>query len=182
MTLAQVFAIVGLILLSMVTWACILATTALLLPRQSSKAETTLEGAPVASFFGGLGMMIILLFGLVLIQVPFPPVRVLGVLLVLALAGIMTIGSAGLVRLIGKRIGLMSNEKMTFKSLFRGSLIFSFGLNVPILGWLLFSPLALIFTLGAGIAGLFPSQQVITPQVPPPYNPDYDVMGSQGVK
>src|SRR5689334_14874084 len=62
MELSYVFALSGLILLTMVTWACILATTALLLPRQSAKAEATLEGSPVASFFGGLGMAILVIF------------------------------------------------------------------------------------------------------------------------
>ena len=176
MTLAQVWAITGLILLTMVTWACILATVALLLPRQSGKAEATLEGSPVACFFGGLGMAIFLIFGLVLLNVPFPAVKTLGFLLVLALAGIMTIGSAGVVRLISKRIGQMTGDKSSFQSLIRGSFIYSFGLNVPLLGWLLFAPLAILFSLGAGISGLFPAHQTIAPQVPPPYNPEYDVM------
>ena len=182
MTLAQVLAATGLILLGIVTWACILATTALLLPRQAAKAETTLTGSPVACFFGGLGMAIVLIISLGLMNAPLPPVKFLGILMALGLAGIMTLGSAGVVRLLNKRIGQLNGDSGSFQSLMRGSLIYSFGLNMPVLGWLLFTPLAIIFSLGAGISGLFAAQQAMVPQVPQPFKHEYDVMENQGVK
>ena len=182
MTLAQVLAFTGIILLSMVTWACMLPTIALLLPRQTIKAETTLENSPVASFFGGLGMAILLMIGLVLVNLHVPVLTLLGILISLALAGLMILGSAGMVRLISKRIGLMNGDKASFQTLMRGSIIFSVGLNVPVLGWFLFVPLTLLFTLGAGLAGLFPGQQAMDPVMTPPAGSDYDVMERQGVK
>jgi hypothetical protein len=183
MTLAQVLAATGLILLTMVTWACMLATVALLFPRQSEKAEATLAGSPAACFFGGLGMAIILMIGLALINAKMPIFTLIGALLCFALAIIMTIGSAGVVRLLSKRIGQMDGGQPSFKALLRGSFIYSVGLNVPILGWFLFAPLSLLFTLGAGISGMFPAPQPLAPPViVPPAPHDYDVMERQGVK
>ena len=180
MSLSYVQAAVATVALFIATWSSLLIALSLLLPKQSRKAEAALESAPLACFFGGLGVAIFLIISIILFNIPNPIAKFLGFMMTLGLSGILALGSSGIAHLMGKRIGEMSKAKTSFGMLVRGSIVFSMALGFPYIGWFLFGPIAILMSFGAGAAALLPSRQTASPPTIPPHPTDYDVMERQG--
>jgi hypothetical protein len=119
-----------------------------------------------------------------LLYSPIGLLKLVGFLATLALTGVISLGASGLALLMGRRIGEMSGAKTSFGALVRGSLIFSFAIGFPYVGWFFFLPVSLVISLGAGVMSLLPNRQRAFPPVAPnrPNNrPNYDVLEGQGV-
>jgi hypothetical protein len=180
MTLAAVQAFVAIILASVATWTGLLVSVAFLLPRQTAKAEQVMIASPWKCFFQGLGLGMVLLIGIACIGAPAPPVKLIGLGILMLVGALMTVGSAGLAQTIGKR-GEPDNAAPNFGMLMRGSLVYSLAMGFPVVGWFVFTPLALVFALGAGLIALRPERQTfLTPPNVPPNPPDYDIANRQG--
>jgi hypothetical protein len=94
---------------------------------------------------------------------------------------IIAVGSAGVAQTIGKR-GEPEGAAPTFGMLVRGSLVYSLALGFPLVGWFVFSPLALVTAAGAGIRALMPERRTAftPPTIMPPGSSDYDLSGRTG--
>ena len=180
MTLAQVQAAALLVVALIATWAGLMMAVALLLPLHTEKAQRALETAPKRCFLGGLPMLILFYLAFLMLGVPHPGVKLIGLLVVLGLGSALVVGAAGLAHLMGKRIGEMSGAKTSFGMLARGSFVFSGAVFFPLLGWWLFAPLSALFALGAGLMALWPERRAATPPIAPKPAPGFDVLERQG--
>ena len=181
MTLAQVQAAMAVVAVLVATWAGMMMAVALLLPKQSKRAGEALNGMPWVCGATGLGLAIMLIIGFVLLQVPAPLIKLIGMALLLGLGGLLSIGGAGVALLMGERIGELSGARTSFTALVRGSVVYSLAVGFPFIGWFLFAPLSLLFAMGAGVVALWPSRAIATPPMTPPApRPDYDLMERRG--
>ncbi len=176
MTLAQVQAAMAVVAVLVATWAGLMMAVALLLPKQSKRASEGLNTMPWVCGATGLGMAFLVVLGFVMVNLPVGIIKLAGTLLLLALGGVMSIGGAGIALLMGDRIGEMSGARTSFSALVRGSVVYSLAVGFPFIGWMLFAPLSLLFALGAGVVGLWPSRAMAVPPVAPPTSrSDYDL-------
>jgi hypothetical protein len=154
MTLAQVQAFVAGVFALIASWASLMMAVSLLLPAHSRRAEQALISSAKRCFLYGVGMVLLFIVAIALVRIPNPLIRLIGLCILLGLGATMAIGAAGLAQLMGRRIGALSGAKTSFGALVQGSLIFSFALLFPLIGWWVFAPLAGILSLGAGVTGL----------------------------
>jgi len=173
MTLAQVQGFTMFVLALIATWGGLLLTTALLFPVHTKRAEYALETDPKKSFLKGLGVLALLIFSLVLQNLPFPLIKLAAFGFTLLLLGIVVLGGAGTAHLMGRRISEMQETRTSFFSLASGSVVYSLAIGFPIIGWFLFAPIALVFAMGAGWSAIRTRHKVIAPPVTPA--PSYDL-------
>jgi len=176
MSLAYVQAAAATVIYLIATWAGLMISMALLLPKQASKAEATLEKSPGRTFGVGIGMALILGISLLILNIPNPLAKLVGFLLLFGLGGLLAVGASGIAYLLGKRIGALSGEQTSFGTLMRGSIAYSLAGGFPIIGWWLFTPLTLLFALGAGTLAVLPDREVALPPIGPGQKSDYDVL------
>jgi hypothetical protein len=176
MSLAQVQFYVALVVTLIATWASLLIAVSLLMPAQTGRAEYALDTNPKGCLLKGIGTTLLFVFSIILISVPAPPIKFLGMILFSALLAIMTIGAAGIATLMGRRISDMSGARTSFGSLVRGSIAYSLALGFPYIGWMILGPVSTIFAFGAGISAIWPRRQSVAPPVPPvvPPMPTYE--------
>ena len=155
------------------TWGGLLLTTALLFPVHTKRAEYALETDPKKSFFKGLGVLALLIFSLMLQNIPFPLVKLVSFGFTLLLLSLVVLGGAGTAHLMGRRISEMQEKRTSFTSLAGGSVVYSLAIGFPIIGWFLFAPIALVFAMGAGWSAIRPRRQTIAPSAAPA--PSYDL-------
>lgn len=179
MTLAQVQAAVALITFLIATWAGLIIAMALLLPKQTGRAELALSDSPVRSLLVGLAMLIPGAISVVMAGSPAGALKLIGFLALIGIGGALAIGSAGVALLMGRRISEMTESRTGFSSLIRGSVVYSLALGFPLIGWFLFMPVSLVMSLGSGTRALWRSSQTVYPPVTPG-KPDYDVLERRG--
>jgi hypothetical protein len=181
MTQAQVQAAMAVVVVLISTWAGTMMAVALLLPKQAKRASEALNGVPWICGATGLGLAILTIVGFALLNVPAPPVKLLGFLMLMGLGALLSLGGAGIALLMGERISELSGARTSFTALVRGSVVYSLAIGFPFIGWFLFAPLSIVFALGAGVVALWPSRVTATPPMNPPApRPDYDLMERQG--
>ena len=156
MSLAQVQLGVAVVVVLILTWAGLLISAALLLPRHAERASRLLEAAPWRSAAIGLGMAFLLGVLNALVRTPAPLLRFAGILGMLGIGGVMALGAAGIALLMGRRIGALSGASTSFGALVRGSLVYSLAVGFPFIGWWLFAPISILCAMGAGFAALLP--------------------------
>ncbi len=159
MTLAQVQGVVAGAVALIITWASLLMAVALLMPERTNRAEAVLETSPKRCFVNGLLCLVIAAVGLRLLQTPAPLIKLAGAVVLLGLGALLTVGAAALAQLMGRRIGEMSGARTSLGTLVRGSLIYSFALGFPLIGWYLFLPLSTLCALGAGAVAFKPARK-----------------------
>lgn len=104
-----------------------------------------------------------------LVSAPVPLLKLLGLLLLLGLSALMTVGATGMAKLMGRRIGEMSGARTSFGFLVRGSFVYSAALGFPLIGWYVFAPISLVCALGAGAAAFRSARRmVLAPPAPAP--------------
>ena len=154
MSLAQVQATVALFVALMISLTGLLTSVAILLPAHSQRAEEALEQSPKRCLFVGLLSLLTFGFGIVLLNIPNPLMKLIGFALVTAISGIVTVGGAGMAGLMGKRISEMSGAKTTFGALVRGSVAYSVAVFFPYIGWFVLAPISIVCALGAGVRAM----------------------------
>lgn len=168
MSLAVVYFGVAVTMALLVSWAALVIVTALALPHKAQLAQSLLDKKPKKCFLSGLGMAILAFIALNLVSNPFPLIKLAGTALSLLSGGVLVIGGAGIASLLGARIGEMSGAKTSFGMLARGSLVHSFAMLFPLLGWFLMLPLSIVFALGSGVLAVLPQKQTYSSPVVPP--------------
>lgn len=181
MTQAQVQAAMAVVVVLIACWAGTMIAVALWFPKQSKRAGEALNGMPWVCGATGLGLAIMVIIGFVLVGVPAPLVKLIGMALLLCLSALLCIGGAGVALLMGERISELSGARTSFTALVRGSVVYSLAVGFPFIGWFLIAPLSIIFLLGAGVVALWPSRAMaVPPMTPPAPRPDYDLMERRG--
>ncbi|MBM3496419.1 MAG: hypothetical protein FJX72_19180 [Armatimonadetes bacterium] len=163
MTLAQVQATVALVVALVVGWTGLMVAVALLFPARTRRAEAAIVQSPGRRFgLGLLGIGIATLAGAFL-AAPNGMAKLIGLAISTALLAAVTIGAAGLSRLLGQRVAEASGARSEFGALVRGSLLFSVAGLFPGIGWYLFGPTAAVLSMGGGMVALWPEKRRATP-------------------
>ncbi|MBV9851403.1 MAG: hypothetical protein JO250_17170 [Armatimonadetes bacterium] len=157
MTIGDVLAAMGVLAAVGVGWAAALLLAALAFPERVRRAAEATVAAPGACLARGLGIFVAT--GVVagaLYHSPAGPVRLLGGALWAGLGLMAALGSAGIARLLGGRIQGVGTHMTPFAALTRGTALYVLAGYLPILGWFLIAPLALLFSLGGAWTALRP--------------------------
>jgi hypothetical protein len=157
MTLAQVQAGVAFLFGIVASLTGLLVAVALLLPNHAGMAERALDETPKRCFWRGMALLVILILGFIAIGNPLPLIKLVGFLMLMGVAGLITLGCAGMARLMGRRIGEMSGARSSLGCLVRGGLAYSIGVMFPIVGWWLLAPLSAVCAAGAGWISVRPT-------------------------
>ena len=151
MIIGDVLATVSvLVALALSAWALILGC-ALVFPTRVAISESRMVTRPWKSFGIGAGLLIV--FGgiaLNISQVQSPIVKLIATSLTIGLLAIAAVGAAGLANLAARRLRAMDPGPSDFQSLKMSAWIVVLSGFVPVLGWFLIGPVALLFSLGAG--------------------------------
>lgn len=161
MTIGDVLAAIAAIFTLGATWAATILLVALAFPVRAQRAQEALVSSPGASLARGLGVALLFLAAAgALGHHPAGPVRLLAALLWACLGALTALGSAGIARLIGERIQTVGVSMSPFASLTRGTLVYVISGFLPIIGWFLVAPVALLLSLGSGVGALNRAQPV----------------------
>ncbi len=168
MSLAQVQFGVAITMALLLSWAALVTVTALALPQNAKRAENALANSPKKSLVVGIIGTALTVLGLVLFANPVGIIKLAGFVLSLFMGVVLIVGGAGIAQILGTRIGEMSGAKTSFGALVRGSLVHSFSMLFPILGWFLMLPLSIIFAMGAGYLAIVPQKRTAERPIVPP--------------
>jgi hypothetical protein len=136
-------------------WAMIIGM-AMLFTRRAGQAAAHLERSPAgALLIGAVLTFAVAAANVVLQQAPNGLVRLLGWSLIYGALSISLVGASGLAILVGGRIQRMDGRMSAFSGLMRGAAFIVIAGLLPLLGWFLFIPLILMFSLGAGLQATF---------------------------
>lgn len=154
MTIGDVLAVIAAVTAVGASWGATLLLAALAFPARARRAQQRLETAPGRCLGRGLGVLVVVgSLALGLAQSHAGPIRIVAGALCAGLVAVAALGGAGIVRLLGERIE--SAGGMTpFAALTRGAFLFVTAGFLPIIGWFVVAPVALLMALGAGSAVL----------------------------
>ncbi len=155
MTLGDILAALAAIFIVGASWSAAILLVALAFPRPVTRAETALRDAPGRC--AGVGSTMVLVCGLLatlLINVAPGPLKLLGALLLGGLSLLAALGSGAIVRLVAGRIDDLGSPLSPFGSLTRASVLYVSSGFLPILGWFILIPAALLFSVGCGFEAL----------------------------
>jgi hypothetical protein len=144
----------------------------LLLPKVTANTAARLSKTPGRSFVLGVPVAAAFLLWIAITsQVPFGLIRATSFLAALVGMGLGTLGAAGMARVLGERLQPLSGHSSTLNGLVRGALVYELACLFPIVGWLLFIPLAGVMVMGAAVFGLLgwlPRPQIQQADATPP--------------
>jgi hypothetical protein len=154
----SIFGLLFVIIFGGVGLISIFVVISLLLPVPVERTRTALETSPARSLLLGLinflcvGVLDALLIWLAQltsgIKVVSGILVIIGGLITLALALMAFLGLASLADLLGQHMGEPKNE---FQAIMRGGILLLLAALTPFVGWFAFTPLVILFSLGAAI-------------------------------
>jgi hypothetical protein len=126
-----------------------------LLPRVSKRSEIAMRQSPWRAFFIGLANYLFLGgISLLLLSTEIPPLAFIGLVLSAALAVVTVIGLAGLIRLIGDRLRILSGRDMSeLARLIWATIALELAMLLPFIGWFLLAPVLSMISFGAAVLG-----------------------------
>ena len=167
MTIGDILAVIAAVLLVGASWAATILMIALAFPARVAAAQAKLTAAPGVCLARGL--VVVLVGGLLataLAQAPAGPVRLLALLIIGGLGMVAALGSAAILRLLSARIDALGSPMTPFASLTRASVLYVAAGFLPVIGWGVVLPAALLLSVGSGVAVLFGARRQ-TRSVPP---------------
>ena len=154
MSLGDVFSVVAALLgIGVTSWA-FMVSCMLLFPARVERAAAVIERNAKSQFFLGLCLLVPAIVGVVLSGLPNPVLKLLGLALIVSVLAVGAVGAAGIGFIAGKRLQPMSPSMDAYPAFIRGSAFIVTASMLPVLGWFLFGPAALIVSLGAGARAL----------------------------
>lgn len=157
MTIGDVLAVIAAFVLVGASWGATLLLVALAFPARTRAARARLETAPGRCLRRGLGVLLAVgLPALVLGQGP-GPVRLLAGALWAGLVAVAALGGAGIIGLLGERIESVGTPMTPFAARTRATFLFVTAGFLPVVGWFVVAPAALLIALGAGFSALRPA-------------------------
>lgn len=164
MTIGDVLAVMAAVFVVGATWAATILLAALAFPAKTTLAQQKIVSAPGASLARGLGLALVLgVLAAVFWSRP-GPARLIGGLLLAALGALAAVGSAGIARLVGERIQAVGSHMNPFAMLTRGTILYVAAGFLPIIGWFLVAPVALLLSVGGGAAAFLTKSKKATVQ------------------
>jgi len=156
MTIGDILAVIAAVLLVGASWAATILMIALAFPSRVAAAQAKLTAAPGVCLLRGLGVALGGgLLAILLVQAPVGPVRGLAMVVLGGLGVLAALGSAAVVRLLGARIDALGSPLTPFGSLTRAAALYVAAGFLPIIGWGVVLPVALLLSIGSGVAVLF---------------------------
>lgn len=158
-TIGDSFSIVATLAGLALTLWCFLVACALLFPTRVEAARFAASAKGSACIGTGFLAFIYGFLGLMVLQVPNPAVKLLGMLMVSSYFALVAIGSSGVAKLAAQRLrDLKGGESNLFDSYAKASLYLVFAGMLPVLGWFLFAPIFMLIAGGAGILAVLKPQ------------------------
>jgi hypothetical protein len=155
MTIGDVLAWVGGIgALCASAWALYVAVALLFVQRSNQAADVIATNTWKHGFLGFVTTLIMGPIGILMIQIPNPLGRLVGLVILLTLLALAAVGGAGIALIAAQRIRTLDPGITPFGALSRGAALIVVPCLVPLLGWFLVAPAILFVGLGAGIRTL----------------------------
>lgn len=154
MTIGDVLAVISMVMLVGAAWAATILVAALAFPAKVAQTEATLTASPGRCVARGAAVVAAVgLLAAVFANGP-GPVKLLSALLLSGLGIVAALGSAAMVRLLGRRIDAMGSPLAPFASLTRASVLYVVAGFLPGIGWFAVMPIALLLAVGSGVTAL----------------------------
>ena len=139
------FIIIGILL----SWPALLLALNFLLPAATTRIQIRMAQSPRRAFLVGLPVTaVFILLITTAIGAGSGLIQGFGYLLVGLLLALWLLGGAGITRLMGQRMGALSNQSELY-NLTRGTAVFVLASLCPIIGWFLFLPITTVLVIGA---------------------------------
>jgi hypothetical protein len=162
-TIGDSFSVVATLAGIAVTVASFTITCALLFPAKVDAARSEISLHSGRSF--GMGLVAFLggVFSLIVLNMPLPALKLVGLMGLAAYFGLVAIGSAGVAKLCSERIMSLSDGKATpFSSFIQATSYIVIAGMLPILGWFLFAPLLMLVSGGAGLKAVLRKETAVS--------------------
>jgi len=180
MTLADVLAVAAGLAIAGAGFASLSVILAVLFPEAVTRARSRAEARPGRSLaIGGAAAVAAVLAAGAFLGAPLPPLRAGAVITILGVFTLAVLGGAGLSAGLGRRSrGAVNMREVAgpigLRDMLRGALLLESAALLPLVGWFVVLPAALLLSLGAGIGTVLfrAPASVATPTVesavPPP--------------
>ena len=169
MTIGDILAVIAAVLLVGASWAATILMIALAFPARVASAQAKLTAAPGVCLARGMVVLFIsAVFAIALSKAAAGPARLLALLILGGLGVVAALGSAAVVRLLSARIDALGSPMTPFASLTRASVLYVAAGFLPVIGWGIVLPAALLLTVGSGVAVLFGAKPQARPGLPLP--------------
>ena len=162
--LLVVFLILGLFLAFPGYWLLSRA----LFPRLTEGSRRCYEDMPVRTTLAGIGITVLLaILSAILVGIPAAPLQTIGVLFISASLAFALAGTGGLCAMIGSRLASPADEQRPWRATLKGGIVLELSFLLPLAGWFLLLPLALISGAGAATIALFRRRRAAQPAPQP---------------
>ena len=152
--MADMTAIFFILLIIGIAYPALLSAWCLLFPTTVESARLRLERTPGKSFWLGLAALIGFLIPiLILINLPSGFLKFLGFVTIGVMLVLSSIGAAGLASRFADKLNRLGNFS-AIGSFVRGAVIIELASILPVLGWFIFLPIAIVTSLGASVFAL----------------------------
>lgn len=148
-TIGDVVAVVAILAGLGVTGWAMLVGLAFALPGATARARARIETDAAGTATLGVLWLLVPMFGLVLLNVPNPLVKLVGTFVAAGSLLVSAIGAAGLASLVGDRIS-DSSGLSPYAGIVKGAGFLAAAVQLPIVGWFVALPILLLIGLGAG--------------------------------
>ena len=169
MTIGDILAVIAAVLLVGASWAATILMIALAFPARVAAAQAKLTAAPGACLARGFVVLLVsAVLAIALSKAAAGPARLLALLVLGGLGVIAAVGSAAVVRLLSARIDALGSPMTPFASLTRASVLYVAAGFLPVIGWGVVLPAALLLSVGSGVTVLFGARRQAQPTRPLP--------------
>jgi hypothetical protein len=167
--MADVYAVFGTLFALGFAYPGLLAAWRLMFPEFVERAQRQIQDYTWRAFGFGTGIGVPVILAVVLmISIPAPILRFIGIVLAVFSLSIASIGAAGLASLMGARLNEGSGGGCSLPGAqVRGAVALELASIFPLIGWLLIFPFGTLMSFGAGVHALF-SRTTHKPEMQPP--------------
>ena len=152
--------LIGFLLCYVVYWLA----SAALFPAVVERAKLQYDTRPVRATLAGLGLALpFIALSVGIGSVAHPAAKVLGVALICIPVLYGLLGSAGLALRIGAGLKSSLDDTQPWRRMLRGSVVLSLTFLLPVIGWFIVMPWAIISGLGAAVIAMFQKQPAAFP-------------------
>lgn len=161
-TIGDSFAIVAILFgIGITAWAMIIGAS-ILFAEKSLMARNLTERHPWRSFAIGFGVvMTVGLVSIVMAGLPFPAIKLLGVMGLMGLGALSMFGASGICLSLAGRIRSMEPNISVYSSIVRGASILVIAAFFPMIGWMLVAPVVFIVSLGVGAQAIVMRRETV---------------------
>jgi hypothetical protein len=157
-TIGDVFSVVSVLIgIGVTSWAFLLMCSLLFASRMEIAHQAVVSSSKKCA---GLGILVTGggFFGLTILNVPNPLIKLLGLLMIASYFALAAVGASGVALVAASRLKDQSNALSDYHAFSRASGFLVMSALLPVLGWFLFAPLLLLVSSGAGFKAMLSKQ------------------------